>query len=70
MIASVEIIFTFQAVKRANDFHFIPMQEVEGNISMTPTPVMILIVALYLMWALDTRQTLKVGKHNVCSCQI
>lgn len=29
-----------------------------------------LIIGLYLMWALDTRQTLKVGKDNVCSCQI
>lgn len=37
---------------------------------MNPTVAMNLIIAMYLMWALDTRQTLKVGKDNVCSCQI
>lgn len=52
------------------DFYIIPMQRVEGNISMNFTVMMNLIVTMYQMWAPDTRQTVKVGKDNVCSCQM
>ena len=57
-------------MKKADDFYSISMQRVEGNISMNFTVVMNLIVAIYLMSAPDTRQTVKLGKDNVCSSQI
>lgn len=57
-------------MKKADDFYSIYMQKVEGNISMNFTVVMNLIVAIYLMSAPDTRQTVKAEKDNVCSSQI
>lgn len=57
-------------MKKADDFYSISMQKVGGNISMNFSVVMNLIVAIYLMSAPDTRQTVKVGKDNVCSSQI